>query len=84
MSDLGETLSWLRMQSVARKWTIKQKQLVNDVCVTLGIEQFRGMLQVRVRSDAESAAAVMRLGQVAVRVADLWFTFHTRRGGGDG
>jgi len=80
LSDLGETLSWLRMQSVARKWTIKQKQLVNDVCVTLGIEQFRGML----RSDAESAAAVMRLGQVAVRVADLWFTFHTRRGGGDG
>src|ERR1700719_3144112 len=78
LTDFGETLRWLRMQTVSPRKSPKQKELIEDVCLTLGVELFRGMLMVRVRPGDKIGSAVMRLSQAAIRIADLWFTFRTR------
>ncbi len=78
ISDLGETVRWLRMQTVAPRRTAKQQQLIQDICVTHGVEFFRGMLELRVRTGEHFGGAVARLAQAALRVADLWFTFRAR------
>lgn len=78
ISDLGETLRWLRMQTVAQRRSPKQHQLIQDVCLTHGVELFRGMLTVRVQMPDELGKGFTRLAQAALRVADLWFTMRTR------
>ena len=66
------------MQSVSPRRTPKQRQLIEDVCLTHGVEFYRGMLQARSRSDDSLASVVTRVAQAALRVSDLWFTFRTR------
>lgn len=78
VTDLAETTRWLRMQSVSPRRSSKQRQLVEDVCLTLGVEFYRGMLQARCRPGDSLAAVVTRVAQAALRVSDLWFTFRTR------
>ena len=51
-TDLGETLGWLRTQTVAQKKSPKQRQLIADVCLNHGVELFRGMLTARLRNPA--------------------------------
>ena len=78
VSDLAETTGWLRMQSAALRRSPKQKRLIEDTCVTHGIEFYRGMLQARCRPGDELAPVVTRVAQAALRVSDLWFTFRTQ------
>lgn len=78
VTDLAETTRWLRMQSVAVRRSPKQRQLIEDACLTHGIEFYRGMLQARCRQDESLAAVVTRVAQAALRVSDLWFTFRSR------
>jgi len=78
VSDLGETTRWLRMQTVAERRSPKQRMLIQDACVTHGVEFYKGMLQARCRVDEDLSAVFMRVAQVALRVSDLWFTFRTR------
>src|SRR5207245_750040 len=78
LTDLGETLGWLRMQTVTQRQSSKQRQLINDICLNHGIEFYRGMLMIRLAQSEDLAQAVMRLSQAALRVADLWFTFRRR------
>lgn len=78
VSDLAETTGWLRMQSVTLRRSSKQEQLIADVCVTHGVDFYRGMLQARCRSGDELAQVVMRVAQASLRVSDLWFTLRTR------
>ena len=52
VTDLGETLRWLRMQSIAQRRSPRQNQLIEDVCMNHGVEFFRGMLMVRVKPSA--------------------------------
>jgi len=78
LTDLGETLGWLKTQTVASKKSPKQRQLIADVCLNHGVELFRGMLTVRLRTADDITEALVRLSQASVRVADLWFTFRTR------
>lgn len=78
ISDLGETTRWLRMQSFTPRRSTKQRALIEDVCLTHGIEFYKGMLQARCRPGDSLAAVVLRVAQAALRVADLWFTFRTR------
>lgn len=78
VTDLAVATGWLRMQSIALRRTSKQNQLIGDVCMTLGIEFYRGMLQAHCRSGDQLAATVMRVAQAAVRVSDLWFTLRPR------
>ena len=56
----------------------KQTRLIEDVCVTRGIEFYRGMLQARCRPGDELAQVVTPVAQAALRVSDLWFTFRTQ------
>ena len=78
VTDLAETTGWLRMQTVARRRSVMQKRLIEDACVTHGIEFYNGMLQARCRKEDSLADVVMRVAQAALRVADLWFTFRRR------
>lgn len=78
VSDLAETTGWLRMQSATLRRSSRQNLLIEDVCVTHGIEFHRGMLQARCRSGEELAQVVTRVAQAALRVSDLWFTLRTR------
>jgi hypothetical protein len=78
LTDLGEGLGWLRMQTVATRRSPKQQKLVQDICTTQGVELFKGQLMLRCKDPAQFSQAVFRLGQAVVRVADLWFTTRTR------
>jgi hypothetical protein len=79
VTDYGETLRWLRMQSLAPRRSPKQQRLIEDVCLNHGLELYKGMLTARVpESTAGLASTVMRVAQGALRVADLWFTMRTR------
>lgn len=78
VTDLAETTRWLRMQSVSPRRSPKQRQLIEDACLTHGVEFYRGMLQARCRPGDSLAAVVTRVAQAALRVSDLWFTFRTR------
>ena len=78
VSDLGETTRWLRMQTVSPKRSPKQKALIEDACLTHGVEFYRGTLLARCRPGDQLAAVTFRVAQAALRVSDLWFTFRTR------
>lgn len=78
VSDLGETTRWLRMQTVSPKRSPKQKALIEDACLTHGVEFYKGMLLARCRSGDQLAAVTFRVAQAALRVSDLWFTYRTR------
>ncbi len=80
LTDLGEGLRWLRMQSqsFSPRRSPKQQKLVDDICLTHGLEFFRGMLVLRVMPGESMGKAVTRLAQGTLRVADLWFTMRTR------
>ena len=78
LTDLGETTRWLRVQSLSQKRSVKQKQMIEDICLNHGIEFFRGMLSLRVNETDDMALVVTRLAQAAIRVSDLSFTFRQR------
>lgn len=78
VSDLGETLRWLRMQTLAPRRSPKQIKLIEDVCLNHGLELYRGMLLARVRPGDNLGSVVLRAAQGALRVADIWFTMRTR------
>lgn len=78
VTDLGETLRWLRMQSLSSKRSKRQQKLLEDVCLNHGLELYKGMLTARVKPGADFASVIMRVAQGALRVADLWFTMRTR------
>lgn len=78
LTDLGETLRWLRMQTVSKQRSRKQQQLIADVCLTHGVELYRGMLMTRLTALDELASTITRLAQACLRVSDLWFTFRSR------
>ena len=78
ITDLGGSLGWLSMQTASPKKTAKQRRLIQDICTNHGIEQYRGMLMLRVKPGDDVADKVSRLSQAVIRVTDLWFTFRHR------
>ena len=78
VTDFGETLGWLRMQSTSARRSPKQTRMVEDTCQTLGVKLHRGQLVLRTNGADGLGEAVLRLAQAAVRVSDLRFTFHTQ------
>ena len=78
LTDLGETLRWLRCQGLSQRRSAKQRQLIEDICLTHGVELYKGMLMLRLREAEGMGAAVTRIAQGALRVADIWFTLRTR------
>lgn len=78
VTDLAEATGWLSMQSEALRRSSIQDRLIKDVCMTLSIDFYRGMLQARCQSRDQLAKTVIRVAQGALRVSDLWFTLRTR------
>jgi hypothetical protein len=78
ITDLGESMRWLRSQTVALKRSPKQRLLIQDVCMTHAVQLMSGMLVAYVNKDTDFADVSMRVAQAAVRVADVSFTMRTR------
>jgi len=78
LSDLGETLGWLRTQGAPSRRSGRQRRLLDDICVPHNVELFKGSLLTRVRQPEALADAVTRLGQVCLRVADLSLLLRTQ------
>lgn len=78
VTDYGESLGWLQMQSVRDHLTANQHQMVEDVCLTLGVELVHGQLTLRCANVSALGDAIHRLGLAAVRVSDIWFTLRDR------
>ncbi len=74
VTDFGEALGWLKMQSFSAQRNPREQLMVKDVCQTLGIELFRGQLTLRCRMHETLAEHVLRVAQAVVRVSDLWFS----------
>ena len=78
VTDFGDALGWLGLQSVSRRRSPKQDALIQDVCQTLRVERFHDHLLLRnVASDA-LGESVLRVAQAAVRVSDVWFTLRSQ------
>lgn len=78
VSDLGETLRWLRSQTLSPRRSPKQNALIGDACLTHGVELYKGMLLARCHPGDSLAKVTTRVAQACLRVSDLWFTFRTR------
>ena len=78
VTDFGDTLGWLGIQSASQQRSPKQQMLIRDVCQTLNIELRQDQLVISSVQRATLGESVMRLAQAAVRVSDLWFTFRSQ------
>ena len=66
LTDLGETLRWLDMQTVSQTLSKKQEFFLQDIQITHGVELFNGMLVVR--GENNLSEAITRLAQAAIMV----------------
>lgn len=78
VTDHGDAIGWLGMQSVADKLTPHQRSLIDDICRVQGVNLDRGRLVAHCDSLASVADAVHRVALAVVRVGDVSFTFRTR------
>ena len=78
VTDFGDALGWLGLQSVAQRRSPKQNALIQDVCQTLRIEIDRDQLMLRGVASGALGESVLRVAQAAVRVSDLWFTLRSQ------
>ena len=78
VTDFGDALGWLSLQSISRRRTGRQAMLIQDVCRTLRIELVHDRLVLRPVMAAELGEAILRIAQAAVRVSDLWFTMRSQ------
>ena len=74
VTDLAETAGWLRVQSMSLRRSPKQNQLIEDACVTHGVEFYRGMLQVRCRPEDSLSATVTRLAKAVLWISEQRFS----------
>ena len=75
VTDYGEAIGWLGLQSVSNTQSSKRKNLISDICMTLGTEFENGQLLLTCKHITELGEAVHRLAQAIVRVSDICFTF---------
>ena len=78
VSDFGDALGWLETRSRTGRLSDGQERMLQDVANTVGVEVDKGRLSVRCDDPAELAAAIAKVGQAALRVADIWFTFRNQ------
>ena len=78
ITDFGDALGWLGLQSVSRHRSPKQQALVQDVCQTLRIEMIQDQLVLREVAKGSLGESVLRVAQAVVRVSDLWFTLRSQ------
>lgn len=78
ITDFGDALGWLGLQSVSSQRSRRQQSLIEDVGQTLRIEIVQEQLVLRSVAPDALAESVLRIAQAAVRVSDLWFTLRSQ------
>ncbi len=71
VTDFGEALGWLYLQTANPQRSPKQNRLIDDVCQTLGVSLERGKLTLRVETIDALGEAVTLVSQAALRVSGL-------------
>ncbi|MFP5459894.1 MAG: DUF1828 domain-containing protein [Bacteriovoracia bacterium] len=74
LSDLGQTVDWLGDFHIDPNKTQKRRQLVSDVCRTLGVNFDGWQLKSDPVAVEEITQAMVALAQACIRVADLMYT----------
>lgn len=82
ITDFGDALGWLGMQSAETRLSPTRQWMVDNICQTLGVEMENGAITLAYTDDKQLADAVHRVAQAASRVADIWFTLRVRPVGG--
>ena len=77
VTDHGDAVGWLGMQSVSDKLTAHQRSLIDDICRVQGVKIEGARLVARCDSLVTVADAIHRVALAAVRVSDISFTFRT-------
>ncbi len=71
VTDFGDALGWLRMQSVNAQPSPQQNLMIKEICHTLGIELHSGQLVLRSGGEDDTLEiAVLRIAQAVVRVSE--------------
>jgi hypothetical protein len=78
VSDLGETVRWLRSNTPTLKRTPRQNLIIQDICLTHDVEFSNGVLQVTGLHESEVSETMLRVSQAIIRVSDIWLTFRNR------
>lgn len=81
LSDFGQTIAYLMDLQVNPWSTAKRKQLVEDICKSLKIEQHDGEFKTVIRAanlNDDLSSAMVRLSQACIRISDLAFTQRLR------
>ena len=79
VTDFGDALGWLRMQSVNAQPSLQQNLMIKEICHTLGIELHNGQLVLRSSVDDTLEETVLRVAQAVVRVSDVVHSNATAR-----
>lgn len=82
VTDLGQTTGYLFDLQLKPWATLRRKQIVEDVCRTLGVVQDGGELLVRLRNEelmtSSLSGAMVRVAQACIRIADIAYTQRLR------
>ena len=71
VTDFGDALGWLRMQSVNAQPSPQQNLMIKDICHTLGIELHSGQLVLRSGGEDDTLEiAVLRVAQAVMCVSE--------------
>ena len=71
VTDFGDALGWLRMQSLNAQPSLQQNLMIKEICQTLGIDLHSGQLVLRSGVDDTLEETVLRVAQAVVRVSDV-------------
>ena len=78
VTDFGDALGWLGLQSISRQRSPKQQLLVRDVCQSLRIQLLHDQLVLNEVKHEDIGEAVLRVAQAVIRVSDVWFTLRSQ------
>ena len=70
VTDFGDALGWLRMQSVNAQPSLQRNLMIKEICQPLGIELHSGQLVLRSGVDDTLEKAVLRVAQAVVRISE--------------
>ena len=68
VTDLGETVRWLGMQTVSPRLTTRHRALIKDVCLTYSVE-FHSVTLLARSKPADQLSVVMRVAQAALQIS---------------
>ena len=70
VTDFGDALGWLRMQSVNAQPSLQQNLIIKEICRTLDIDLHSGQLVLRSGVDDTLEETVLRVAQAVVCISD--------------